>query len=197
MAYKNIFNSVFKNNLVYRYSGNSKEITVDNHIRLIEKDIFEIAFGCEKKARFKQFLKRGYIGVVIFNDRNWIAHGWMSTPFTEGPPHQPKKVQKMNIYWIFHCRTHEDYRGRGYYKQLLRKLVNVAIEQSDDAEIYIDTSIRNHPSQQGIRSVGFEPAGQIYTLQVPHKMSKKVPDLTLVIGSWKKSESHPENPHNK
>jgi GNAT superfamily N-acetyltransferase len=137
--------------------------------------------------KFCKFLAKGFRGIVWYNEDEWVSYAWISLPETSGPPHLPRYIRQLPVYWIFYCRTKEEYRGRGLYKASLSILCNWARERDPKAEIYIDTEPSNVPSRKAIEAVGFTPAGiiSIWTLGLPKLGS------VVIWGSWNKEAKHP------
>ena len=138
--------------------------------------------------RFCKFLARGFRGIVWYNEEDeWVSYAWISLPETSGPPHLPRYIRQLPVYWIFYCRTKEEYRGRGFYKASLSILCNWARERDPKAEIYIDTEPSNVPSRKAIEVVGFTPAGiiSVWMLRLPKLGS------VVIGGSWNREDKHP------
>ena len=179
----------------YRLPGywrQSDEISVNFSYTVLEKDReIDRLFRSDKGKRkvFTQFVLQGFIGIVWYKSNEWISYAWMSTPETFGPPHLPRWIKRLPIYWIFYCRTKEQYQGRGLYKASLNLLAQWVRERNPSAQIYIDTSPDNIPSRKAIESVGFVPAGTISILNL------RLPKISLVLwGKWDKRALHPEIP---
>jgi hypothetical protein len=161
-----------------------------SYIELKSKDTIKQLFSYDEilQRTFCEFLEKGFYGIAWYNQTGWMSYAWMSLPETLGPPHLPRKVQMLPFYWIFYCRTREEYRGHGLYKASLNILCNLARRQDPNAEIYIDTDANNLPSRKAIEAVGFIPAGVItmYSLRIP-----KIRTI-LLKWSWNKEAKHPE-----
>ena len=147
-------------------------------------------FGKDKilQNRFLEFWAKGFKGITWGKENEWISYAWMSLPETFGPPHLPRHIQRLPVYWIFYCRTKEEYRGRGLYKASLSILCHWARERDPKAEIYIDTEPDNLPSRKAVEDVGFLPAGIITTWTL------NLPKLRWIIirGQWNKDADHSE-----
>lgn len=141
----------------------------------------------KRLSAFSKFLRRGCLGIVWHNGREWIAYAWMSLPETCAPPHLPQWIRRLPVYWIFFCRTKDKYQGQGLYKASLSLLARWARERDPKAEVYIDTEPYNIPSRRAIEAVGFSPRGIITTWTL------RVPKLSLVLwGRWDQDAPHPE-----
>jgi len=140
------------------------------------------------QSRFYNFCNKGFYGIVWHNENNWLSYAWMSLPETNGPPHLPRSLRRLPVYWIFYCRTKEEYQGKGLFKASLRLLASWARERDPNAEVYIDTEPTNVPSRRAIEAVGFASAGIIttWTLTIP-----KIGSL-VIYGCWDKKARHPE-----
>lgn len=141
----------------------------------------------QRLMTFEKFLRRGFLGIVWYNEEEWVSYAWMSLPETAGPPHLPRSVQKLLVHWIFYCRTKEKYQRRGLYKASLSLLANWARERDPETEVYVDTELNNIPSRRAIEAVGFLPRGVITT------WAFRVPRYTFVIGGrYDPDVPHPE-----
>ena len=154
-------------------------------------DVFwlEQLFKNERRlfCRFNEFLKKGFIGIVWYNDNGWASYAWMSLPGTQGPPHLSSIIGGHYVYWVFYCRTKEDKKGRGLFKASLTMLAGWARARDIKAEVYIDTDPNNIPSRRAIETVGFSPNGIItaWTLRIPKVNSN-------IWGHWDPNATHTE-----
>lgn len=138
---------------------------------------------------FRRFLSQGFRGIVWYVSDEWISYAWISSPETLGPLHLPHWIRKLPVYWIFYCRTREEYQGQGLFKASIILLAQWARNREPDAEVYIDTSPDNIPSRRAINSVGFVPAGIITTWTL------NLPKVHLILsGKWDKEAPHPGTP---
>lgn len=144
---------------------------------------------CDVGRTFTSFLRKGFTGLVFHRGEDWIAYGWMANPWTDGPRHLPKWVGDLGVYWIFYCRTRENFRGRGLYTSALRHLVGRACQGGRQTSILVDTDSANIPSRRAIMSAGFHPKGAIvtYTIQIP-RLGRRV------WGNWDSEFVHPPMP---
>jgi len=155
----------------------------------LDQEAVRFFFPQEKRLQkvFKGFLTNGFVGIVWHHKGNWVSYAWMSLPETDGPPHLPRYIRQLPVYWIFYCRTKEEYGGQGLYKASLSILCNWARKRDPKAEVYIDTEPSNVPSRKAIETVGFIPAGiiSVWTLGLPKLGS------VAIWGSWNKEAEHP------
>lgn len=136
---------------------------------------------------FRQFLAKGFVGLVWHRGEDWASYAWISLPKTFGPPHLPRRVRRLPVYWIFYCRTKDAYQGQGLFKASLSLLGRWARGRDPEAEVYIDTEPNNFPSRRAIEAVGFLPKGIITTWTLC------LPKLSLVIwGRWDQNALHPK-----
>jgi hypothetical protein len=140
-----------------------------------------------RRETFLNFLREGSLGVFLYRHDTWIAYGWMSRPSMLGPQHLPRRIRSSSVYWIFYCRTRDGFGGLGFYKLVLRLLAQRAMQECENANVYVDTEINNMAARRAILSAGFEPEGAVtaYRLRVP-----KVNSWTW--GRWKTDVAHPE-----
>ena len=135
------------------------------------------------RQRFRDFLSAGYVGLFSVDADRWVSYAWMTTPQNPVPPHLPPCVRRPAA-WIFHCRTHESYRGRGIYKHSLAVLASHA--RAAGVDLYIDTHADNLPSRGAIVQVGFAPRGvvRVWSLRLPGWK-------TWNWGHWHTAQDHP------
>jgi len=139
-----------------------------------------------RKKTFLRFIDKGYYGVILYHDTQWVSYGWMSKPDTLGPPHLPLGIQQEKVYWLFYQHTAQNYRGRGFYKCVLHLQAMHALREIETARVLIDTRPDNIASRKGILAVGFEPKGMIDTLELRMPRVK-----SWVWGSWDMDADHP------
>lgn len=153
------------------------------------RDTIETFFRDDPRRRktFLKFIDKGYYGVIMYHDAQWVSYNWMSKPDTLGPPHLPVGIQQKKVYWLFYQHTAQNYRRRGFYKCALQLQAAHALRETELARVLIDTRPGNIASRKGILAVGFEPKGIIYTreLRIPRVKS-------WVWGSWDMDVTHPE-----
>lgn len=132
-----------------------------------------------KGRTFKRMLSKRFVGILSGTDGKWTSYAWMKPPGCKGPSHLPRKIRKLPVYWIFYCRTEDNYQGMGIFKQSLSNLADWARKKSLSADIYIDTGAGNISSQKAILAVGFRPCGVIRTLYI---VFPKIGQVTF--GTW-------------
>ncbi|MEM2045974.1 MAG: GNAT family N-acetyltransferase [Candidatus Bathyarchaeia archaeon] len=180
--------------VVYRLPLNwnqEKAISLEFKHAVLDQDQVHYFFRNDQMRvkTFCKFIVHGFRGIVWYEADEWISYAWMSTPVTLGPPHLPRWIKKLPIYWIFYCRTKGRYQGRGLFKASISLLARWAREKDPNAQIYIDTEPNNIPSRRAIESIGFSPVGVITTLNL------NLPKVNWVLwGKWDKEASHPEMP---
>ena len=156
------------------------QATRDNVVDLFRDDP-------RRKKTFLKFIDKGYYGVILYHDTQWVSYGWMSKPDTLGPPHLPLIIQQRRVYWLFYAHTLPSYRGRGLHKYGMRLRIAQALDTTEGAKVYSDTRVNNIASRKGILAVGFEPKGMIDTLEL------RIPRVkSWVWGSWDVDATHPE-----
>src|SRR5690625_44017 len=101
----------YKKSLVYslifdkRYYVDFKDIQAEGYHWVLadEDNTSEIFYNMPKrKAVFMKFLKKGYKGVYIYNETDWISYGWISTKESLGPPQFSSYIKKKPVYWLFY-----------------------------------------------------------------------------------------------
>ncbi len=139
----------------------------------------------ERTDKFRSFINAGCRGVVRVDDERWISYAWMSTPGSRVGPEQIPLELRSPYHWIYYCRTREEYRGRGLYKESLKALVQDALESGRNSGIMIDTEPANVASRRAILSVGFAPNGIIRTKELIIPRIKK-----WTWGAWDLEKAH-------
>ena len=169
------------NKPLYHFDKEIKELDTREKIAQIFKED-------RLSKTFCQFWAKGFQGIAWCNGSSWISYAWMSLPETYGPPHLPQDIQRLPVYWIFYCRTKEEYRGRGFFRASICLFCDRARERDPKAEVYIDTEPDNLPSRKAIQAVGFVPAGMIST------WSLRFPKLGsfIIKWQWDRRAHHPE-----
>lgn len=148
------------------------------------------AFGCDpaRVERFRKYAAAGYTGLVLVRAGQWISYGWCSNLRSPCPPHLPQWTGTLGAYWIFGCHTRAQFRGRGFYKQLLRRLIALAYKDHASPRIYIDTHAENIPSRRAILASGFAPHGVFSA----YRMWAPFVGYRIVAGRWHSKEPHPQ-----
>jgi RimJ/RimL family protein N-acetyltransferase len=172
-----------------RNGGKSRDICEDGQWQIADPGSIRSLFAGDQRLgdRFQSFLAEGCVGVILVRDGQWISYGWCAQPERGNPPHLPGWVRTLRAYWIFYCHTKEGFRGRGIYKQLLKRHQMLAFEKQPGAAIYADAYPENCASRRAILSAGFSPRGLFttYKLWIP-RIGKFV-----LAGSWRREEPHP------
>ena len=139
-----------------------------------------------RKKAFLRFIDKGYCGIILHHEAQWVNYGWMSKPDTLGPPHLPVDIQQNKVYWLFYQHTAQNYRGRGFYKLALQLQAAHALREMEPVRVLIDTRPDNIASRKGILAVGFQPKGiiDIRELRIPRVKS-------WAWGSWDVDADHP------
>lgn len=184
--------------VVYRYGGGlPSQDEVDDF--LLSKELYKVKAeaesivqyfnGSSRKNTFLRHLKNGSSGYFLVSENEWVTYAWMSVPESKLPKHIPFWVKDENVYWIYYCRTKENFRGNGFYKAALKMLIIEAYEKSGDPKIFIDTISNNVSSRRAILSSGFLPEGIITAWSI-----KFLKMHILTIGLWKRHTQHPALP---
>jgi GNAT superfamily N-acetyltransferase len=149
-------------------------------------DIPAFFAGDEIRTRtFRDFLRKGYQGVLVHDGPLWAGYGWITTPQTPAPPHLPPWFRRAHPYWLFYAHTREVYRGRGIQKAMLRRRLQVlASPEGRRHSAYADTRTSNVPSRRALLALGFQPAGTMVRLDVP-----LLPSCSLCW--WDRHLAHP------
>jgi RimJ/RimL family protein N-acetyltransferase len=185
---------IFKDWLVYRMqSPLTGRVAIDSELAGYFDDITEVTvqtlFGrdASNRNRFARLVKNGGTGVVIRDDEQWLAYGWIANDAGSAPSHLPASLITRSGRWIHACHTREGYRGKGLYKRLLIRLTsNQGGVDGDSPDVFIDAAPDNVPAIRAIRAVGFEEDGRIRVLYV-RRPRVRIP----VYVRWFRTERHP------
>ncbi len=189
-----------RDSLVYRFSEYRQRPFSEEGIqwKILERRDLKRFFRKEFLVRIScnaSFAKK-HVCILIFNQSEWIAYGWIRTPGTKAPPHLPYWVGRLPVYWLYTARTKEKYQNRGYNKLLKNLRIDYirALETAKEPEIYCDTVENNIPSRRSTLSSGFVPEG-ILTRRY-FKFLKYVNYLLyrnrwgFIWGEWYKDRQH-------
>ncbi len=152
--------------LVYQFIGfRKKQVPVPGvgrgvFFRASESSIhFLFSEDAIRRRLFLRFLRDGFSGVFLVRNGRWVSYGWYTSPGAGRPPHLPPWAGQMGAYWIFHCRTREEYRNQGNYKRLLAQIAQLINVRDDAAWVLCDTLPDNFASRSAVLQSGFRPAG--------------------------------------
>lgn len=135
-----------------------------------------------RSRKFLDFLDAGCFGYFLERDGQWVTYGWSTQPKSMQPAHLPLWVADFEAYWIFYCRTREEFRGQGHYKRLLARLVAGAYERAASPLVLCDTMPDNSVSRRAVLRAGFSPRGVLSTY-------RPLPGM-IVGGRWRRDEAH-------
>lgn len=158
-----------KEYLVYKYEGGRQEVFLPENINVSYANFETISYFFKndklRLTTFNSFLRKGYIGIILNDGKNWVNYGWMTNRIGQFPPHLPKRICSNNKYWLFYSHTKEEWRGKGIYKNSLKLLINKAYEiENGDVEVYADVEKTNLVPQNTLLSLGFKEYGNLYNL---------------------------------
>jgi hypothetical protein len=177
--------------LVYKYTSRNSpyvDLPVGIEVTYLDESTIHRFFAQDERLSgvFTKFAIQGFVGLVLHEGDNWITYGWLSTPYSRQPVHLPSWIKRLNVYWIYYCRTKDQCRGRGFYKLALRLLVGHVLSKGEPT-VYIDTEQANIASRRAILSTGFQPCG------VMQCTSYGIPWLRhYTVGKWSHTAQHPE-----
>lgn len=139
------------------------------------------------RTDFIHFLDCGCAGIFLVSHDLWVSYGWFSKPGARLPNHIPAACRVEADYWIFCCRTGQEFRSRGCYRSLLAKIGGYIRLNDSNTRIHIDTDITNVPPLRAIRGAGFTPRGTI----VAYKFGIPFLKARFVQGHWRREAPHP------
>ena len=193
-----------RESLVYRFQSGELLKSVDKDVQwkiLERKDlrIFSPNSFLIRRSCIESFRKKHWC-VILYNDVDWIAYGWVRPPFTAAPPHLPCWFRNREEYWLYTAHTNNKYRRMGYNKYLKKIRIDLIRENKNAKRIsiYTDTVAVNIPSRRSMLSSGFEPEGIITRYYI--KELKYLNYLLyrnrwgFVWGTWNKLREHPPLP---
>ncbi|HWG58900.1 MAG TPA: hypothetical protein VN661_07615 [Candidatus Acidoferrales bacterium] len=154
-----------------------------------DRENVNLLFSRQPRLRddFHRFLDCGCTGVFLTSNGVWVSYGWFSKPGSRLPHHLPAACRAQADYWIFFCRTREEFRSQGCYRCLLAKIAGFIRSGNPGARVHVDTQITNTASLRAIRAAGFAPCGTI----VAYKMGIPFLKGRLVRGYWHREAGHP------
>lgn len=119
------------------------------------------AEDAERRRRFLRFLDMGAWGIFLVRNLEWVAYGWVTPPGIANPPHLPRWTRFLGAHWIFYCHTRAEHRRKGFYKSLLRQIVDRIRARDESARILCDTLPENFASRRAVLQSGFVPKGVV------------------------------------
>lgn len=135
-----------------------------------------------RTRRFLRFLRAGCFGYFLEHGGEWVTYGWSTQPGSMPPPHLPGWTADLGAHWIFYCHTREKFRGQGFYKRLLARLVDGVRERASNPLVLCDTRPENLASRSAILQSGFAPRGAL----LAYRPLRGV----VVGGAWRRNEPH-------
>jgi hypothetical protein len=144
------------------------------------------AHDADRRQRFLRFLRAGAWGLFLVHNSKWAAYGWCTSPGGPRPPHLPRWSRSLGAHWIFSCHTRTEFRRKGFYRRMLRQLVDSIRARTDDPLILCDTLPENFASRGAVLRSGFIPRGVVNTYYIG------VPYLGGITfgGCWRPEEPH-------
>jgi len=136
------------------------------------------------RKKFTEFFRRGAKGWLLTDGERWVTYGWV-TRLDQFRPDQIGFNLAKPADWIFYCGTHPDYRGRGAFQTLLRRMAREQIEDSS-RELFVDNVPANIASRRAVEKVGFIPNGMLRSIFF------RIPGRPLVFTFWNRSQPHPK-----
>lgn len=162
-------NVTFNKYVVYKVGCKNAIILPDlYHTKVVTRENLNDCLSFRDTAvvnRFETYINEGQQGLYMYGpDGECIAHGWVILNDTA----KSKVVNgyfKMIPYsaFIHFCNIHPDFRGKGLYKILLRKIYECI---PNNLDIWIDTGINNIPARKGIEASGAIEKYKITTFRI-------------------------------
>lgn len=178
--------------LVYKVPFIITPIDFDNAHYMIKilsiKDIENDEWLKKDKEQLIKLIKKGHIGVVIFDKENnkAVARSFMAL-YPKRPNHIPK-IPK-NSAWLHFGAVKEEYRGRGLLKNMLTFSIQFIRETEDKIEIYTDTGKDNIPSRISQTRFGLIESGVYTVLKIG---TQRFPLCCIQLAFWNKKIKHPK-----
>jgi len=162
------------------------------HWSIADPHNIDLLFRSDRR-RYRQFMgfsEAGCLGLFLSIDKEWVFYVWSGVPGNRLPAHLPPSILSMGGYWTFGSHTREAFRGRGYYKRGMRRLIHLIHEREPECVIYGDTTRENIAVRRALPVIGFTPCGIIiaYQLWVPRAGE------WVMGGKWLRNTPHPINP---
>jgi GNAT superfamily N-acetyltransferase len=112
-----------------------------------------------EEQKIQKRFEEGNEAWVARLDGKPVSFGWLGREWARiGESSKEIDVPKGNAY-LWNFRTLEPYRGKGYYVQLLRTILEA--EEKISERIWIISAPENQSSYNGIVKAGFQPVGDI------------------------------------
>ncbi|MGM0767464.1 MAG: GNAT family N-acetyltransferase [Pseudomonadota bacterium] len=106
-----------------------------------------------------EFLRRignGNVLYELFVDGQPVCYGWVAESGTRvGVLHDLRLVVPECGFYIWDCATDPAFRGKGYFRTLLHRIVNGMYPKATLALVAVDTN--NGASRQALTNAGFRP----------------------------------------
>lgn len=130
--------------------------------------VIDLFRGDPRRAKaYQEFLRRGYIGVVIHAGGEFAAACWMSTPDGDGPSHLPRSVRRLRAWHLFGAHTRTEFRGRGLYRRAMESLIVEARRRDSEAWVLGDTLVDAYTPRRTLLRLGFVPCGIVHVFRIP------------------------------
>lgn len=189
---KKLFSKLFnlKNYDVYKLPNNwhfpSSNQLIKNGFEYVKfsPSIVNTYFSMDKYLfkTFQKFLKKKYIGFLLINASGWINYIWCATPYSPPPVHLTRSKKMRDLYWIFFCRTNEEYQNKGFYCKCLQLFCNelITTKNISPESVYVDAGSSSISANKAIINSGFIRNGEIRIVRfyIP-------PFINLKFVNWK------------
>jgi len=120
-------------------------------------------------VKFKYFLKHGVRIYLAKHNKNIVGY-YLLADLDKFKPYlynnHPIFQSSKRRYYIFHCRTFEQYRGNRIYPYMLTVMCGDVFSENKNSIIFISTSADNIASQKGIEKTGFKKIGALKYTQI-------------------------------
>lgn len=119
-------------------------------------------------AAFARFLKAGRHSIFLLVDGVRVGHAWVTRPVDH--EHIVNNFARLKAGESLNhcCYVDPDYRGLGYYSEMLHAVTLWTLRQGA-TQVRVDTGADNVPSQRGTLRAGFE---------------ETAPTTSIVVGRW-------------
>lgn len=133
-----------------------------------EGDIEKFCINIKDLVKFKYYLNKGCKIYLAMHNKKIVGH-YIISKISEYKPYlniNNPLFKGDNEYYIFYCRTFDEYQKSGIFSYMLTQICKNYIKTNE--KIFISTDILNIASQKGIEKAGFKKLGVLEHNEIKH-----------------------------